>query len=61
VLAAAVGLVLLTLGGIWLVRPRAAAPRPGWYDDPTSATAMRWWDGTQWSQNTAEIPGRTVG
>jgi hypothetical protein len=61
VLAAGVGLVLLTLGAIWLVRPRTRAPRPGWYDDPTSATAMRWWDGKQWSRNTAEMPGRKVG
>ena len=60
-LAAGVGLVLLSLGATRLFRPRTRAPKPGWYDDPTSATVMRWWDGTEWSQNTAEIPGRTVG
>jgi hypothetical protein len=24
---------------------------PGWYPDPSQPGAMRWWDGTQWSEH----------
>ena len=27
-------------------------PAPGWYDDPSQPGAQRWWDGTQWTQQT---------
>jgi hypothetical protein len=26
---------------------------PGWYPDPADPGAMRWWDGTQWSEHSA--------
>ena len=27
-------------------------PAPGWYADPSQQGAQRWWDGTQWTQQT---------
>ena len=30
----------------------ADLPPPGWYDDPTAPAQERWWDGTQWSEQT---------
>lgn len=30
---------------------------PGWYDDPWSPAALRWWDGTQW---TPHVSGRVM-
>jgi len=27
-------------------------PAPGWYADPSQPGAQRWWDGTQWTQQT---------
>jgi hypothetical protein len=29
---------------------------PGWYDDPTGAANLRWWDGTQWTPSTRGAP-----
>ncbi len=40
---------------------------PGWYVDPrsyldpTGQQVLRWWDGTQWSQQTRPMPGRWQG
>ena len=31
--------------------PTEYAP-PGWFPDPTGLQAQRWWDGTQWGQQT---------
>ena len=31
---------------------------PGWYLDPISQQALRWWDGVQWGQQTQPLPGR---
>ena len=31
-------------------------PAPGWYDDPSQPGAQRWWDGTQWTQQTQAGP-----
>ena len=33
-----------------------ALPPPGWYDDPWSATRIRWWDGHQWTGYAAMHP-----
>jgi hypothetical protein len=29
---------------------------PGWYPDPSRPGALRWWDGTQWSEHQAAAP-----
>ncbi len=29
---------------------------PGWYADPTTADQMRWWDGSQWTQDVQPVP-----
>jgi hypothetical protein len=31
-------------------------PAPGWYADPSGQAGVRWWDGTQWTANTAPLP-----
>ncbi len=42
----------------------AARQPPGWYLDPrwylhrTGPQVLRWWDGTQWGQQTQPLPGR---
>ena len=28
-------------------------PAPGWYHDPYGSAQARWWDGQQWTANTA--------
>lgn len=35
-------------------------PPPGWYDDPTGPAKERWWDGTQWSDQTRRKGPDTV-
>jgi hypothetical protein len=34
----------------------ADAPRPGWYPDPTGGVRLRWWDGTDWSDDYRSRP-----
>jgi Protein of unknown function (DUF2510) len=29
----------------------ADAPKAGWYPDPRGGTRLRWWDGTDWTDN----------
>ena len=36
--------------------PTEYAP-PGWFPDPAGLQAQRWWDGTQWGQQTRPLPG----
>jgi hypothetical protein len=36
---------------------RPTLPPPGWYPDPTGASQMRYWDGSQWNL-TAEPPAQ---
>jgi hypothetical protein len=36
----------------------AGRQSPGWYLDPISQQALRWWDGVQWGQQTQPLPGR---
>lgn len=31
-------------------------PIPGWYADPSTPGQQRYWDGTQWTENTAPLP-----
>jgi hypothetical protein len=35
-----------------------SAPMPplpsGWYSDPSGGSRLRWWDGSRWSQHTAD-------
>ncbi|NUU06295.1 DUF2510 domain-containing protein [Leifsonia sp. C5G2] len=33
-----------------------ATPAPGWYPDPHGSGALRWWDGTRWSDQLAAAP-----
>lgn len=30
---------------------------PGWYDDPSNGSQIRWWDGAKWSTHVAPRPG----
>ncbi|TPW76059.1 DUF2510 domain-containing protein [Schumannella soli] len=34
----------------------SARPRAGWYDDPTDAAGLRWWDGIVWTDNAMPKP-----
>ena len=31
-------------------------PDPGWYDDPSNPSAIRWWDGELWTSHTKSRP-----
>jgi hypothetical protein len=33
-------------------KSKPAGPPPGWYDDQTDATRLRWWDGSAWTEHT---------
>ena len=33
-----------------------SATPPGWYPDPSRPGLMRWWDGSQWSEQSAPAP-----
>ena len=33
-----------------------ALPAPGWYDDPTAPSKLRWWDGRSWTGHVAARP-----
>lgn len=32
-------------------------PQAGWYSDPSNPSQLRWWDGTQWTNNTQAAQG----
>ena len=34
----------------------ADAPQPGWYPDPAGGVRLRWWDGTDWSDDFRSRP-----
>lgn len=34
-------------------------PQAGWYSDPSNPSQLRWWDGTQWTNNTQSAQGAT--
>ncbi|WP_315580246.1 DUF2510 domain-containing protein, partial [uncultured Actinomyces sp.] len=34
-------------------------PQAGWYSDPSNPSQLRWWDGTQWTNNTRAAQGTT--
>ncbi len=34
-------------------------PQAGWYSDPSNPSQLRWWDGTQWTNNTRAAQGAT--
>jgi hypothetical protein len=36
--------------------PPAALIAPGWYADPSGKSALRWWDGSQWTGNVHDDP-----
>jgi len=49
-----VGAVALTVFGIILrKRPNVVRPTAAWYPDPTGQAALRYWDGTVWTDHTA--------
>jgi len=35
------------------------APQPGWYPDPQSSGLLRWWEGTDWSDQHRALPTAT--
>jgi hypothetical protein len=36
------------------VQPARQLPPAGWYEDPGREARLRWWDGTRWTEHTAE-------
>jgi hypothetical protein len=48
----------LTYSG-WEPTPPPMAP-PGWHPDPSGQHRLRWWDGTQWGEQTwnEDVPGQ---
>ncbi|MEX1365516.1 MAG: DUF2510 domain-containing protein [Nannocystaceae bacterium] len=51
---------LRAMGGIPVVPMLGAVP-PGWYPDPSGAPAMRWFDGRQWTPQTAAMGSVPMG
>ncbi|WP_370184788.1 DUF2510 domain-containing protein [Rhodococcus wratislaviensis] len=37
----------------------APTPPPGWHQDPADANLLRYWDGTQWTEQTQPKPSQT--
>lgn len=37
-----------------------SAVQPGWYPDPSDAAQLRYWDGTEWTANTAPLQGAVL-
>ena len=40
--------------------PYSHSPPPGWYRDPSGVPGQRYWDGTQWTNETTHVPARYV-
>ncbi|MFE7423157.1 DUF2510 domain-containing protein [Rhodococcus sp. NPDC057529] len=38
----------------------APTPPPGWHQDPADANLLRYWDGTQWTEQTQPKPSQTL-
>jgi multisubunit Na+/H+ antiporter MnhC subunit len=38
----------------------AVGPPPGWYPDPTERRAIRWWDGTVWTDQHRVLDGAAL-
>jgi hypothetical protein len=41
-----------------MINQPPSPPGPGWLDDPTDRSLLRWWDGRQWTAYTSVKPSR---